>query len=181
MLLTITDQRNSPTHHERNTQQKRPGLERVRAFSVDGWLEVVLDGELHLTRVGPDRIALIEDVAELLVEDVVLRIAEKRAVEQVVGIRAEVDLVLVPDGDVLGDRSSKRLEARRTFGVGRSSTKGSERGLTVGANAVVNARRGARNCGWVRTEPVVDGAIDNLQWTIVIRALRVAVNSRVII
>ncbi len=99
---------------------------------------MVLDGELHRPRVGPDRRTLVDDIAELGVVDAVLRIAEKRVVEQVVGVGAEVDLLFVPDGEVLGDRGSIGLEARCTLGAGAGGTEGTGRRLTVCADTVVD-------------------------------------------
>lgn len=72
-----------------------------------GWrLEMIPHRQLHLPWVGPDRCTLIDDVAETRrgqVGDIPSRISPRGVVEHVVSICTEVDLMLVPNREVLGD------------------------------------------------------------------------------
>ena len=82
---------------------------------LGGGLEVVLHRKLHLTRTGPNWGRLALDIAEGGRSDIAVRVAEVCAVEEVIGISPEVDLLLTPDGEVLQDRRTVRLETRRPF------------------------------------------------------------------
>lgn len=86
-------------------------LRRAQLFS----LEVVFQGELHLSWARPYRRRLALDIAEAGRGDIADRIAEVRAVEDVIGISTEVNLLLMPDGEVLGDRSAVALESGCPF------------------------------------------------------------------
>ncbi len=83
------------------------------------------------------------DIAETGRGDVADRVAEVCAVEEVIGICPEVDLLLTPDGEVLHDGRTVRLEIRCPFGRGTSGAVCSIRRLTIGANAVIDTGRGA--------------------------------------
>ncbi len=69
-----------------------------------------------------------------------------RAVEEVIGISTEVDLLLMPDGEVLGDGRTIGLEAGCTLRADGGVTEGTGGRLTVGADTVVDTRRRCR--GW---------------------------------
>src|ERR1700722_520697 len=150
-------------------------------------LEVVLDGELHRPRVGPDRRTLVTDVAETrrgYVGDVGPRIAEKRVVEQVVCVGAEVDLLLMPDGEVLGDRGSISLEAGGTLSAYAGGTEGTECRLGVCALTIVGGVsfriKQTWYCRRIGSEPVVDRTIDYLQRSQLVRTLGATINLRVV-
>src|ERR1700733_3326960 len=159
---------------DKTARALRPGL------FWDYGLKVVLQGELHLSRARAYRSCLALDIAEAGRGDIADRIAEVCAIEDVIGISPEVNLLLMPDGEVLGDRGAVALEARRPFRGRTSGTEGSRRRLTIGADAVIDTCASTRHSRRIGSEPVAVGAIDNLQLPVVICALRVAVHVRVV-
>jgi len=70
---------------------------------LGGGLEVVLHRKLHLTRTGPNWGCLALDIAEGGRGDIADRIAKVCAIEDVIGISAEVNLMLMPNSEVFGD------------------------------------------------------------------------------
>jgi hypothetical protein len=74
-------------------------------------LEVVLHGKLQLSRAR----SYSSDLTEIGRAGIACRVGEVRAVEDVVGIGTEVDLLLAPDSKVLGDGRAVGLKIRRAF------------------------------------------------------------------
>src|SRR6266851_7075124 len=102
-------------------------------------LEVVLHRELQLSRTRADRRCLFGNVSEVSGVDIAKRVAEVGAVEDVISIRPEVNLLLMPDGEVLGNRRTIRLEARCALRGWASCTEGSVTRLTVGAESIIES------------------------------------------
>src|SRR6185369_13123385 len=98
--------------------------------------------------------------------DIADRVAEVGVVEYVVGISAEVDLMLVPDGEVLGNGVRVALEVRCPLCRRTSAAEGSIRRLTKCASRAeavdTRAGRGARNSRGISSEPVTVGTANNL-------------------
>ena len=86
----------------------------------------------------------------------------------------------MPDGEVLGDRGSIGLEAGGTLSAYAGGTEGTERRLSIGAFTIVGGVslriKQTWCCRRIGSEPVVDGMVDYLQRSQLVRTLGSTVN-----
>jgi hypothetical protein len=103
------------------------------------WLEVVLHRKLQLSRTRSYRRSLFGNVAKVSGIDIAERVAEVRAVEDVIRVCPEVDLLLVPDSEVFGYGCAVGLETWCTFRRWASGAEGPVAWLAVGTDSVIGS------------------------------------------
>ena len=120
---------------EASFEHRVPGGNRGQAKSTPTQppsLEVVPHRKLQLSWAR----AYSRDLTEVVGAGIACRVGEVRAVEDVIGIDTEVDLLLAPDGKVLGDGCAVCLKTRRPLRGRTGSTECSVSWLTISADAV---------------------------------------------
>src|ERR1700733_7055136 len=117
----------------------------------------------------PDSIrSLVGNIAEVAVGDSGVWIPVAGNVESIEGVKAEAHRLLANDMKVLEHgHVYVEISGPARVPIARRS-KGIRRGCAEGACAVINTRCAARGCRGIRSIPVIDAAVHDLQLAILV-------------
>src|SRR5580698_6962599 len=111
----------------------------------------------------------VGNIAEVAVGDSGVWISVAGNVESVEGVKAEADCLLADDMKVLEHGHVYVEKSGPACVAVAAGSKDIRRGRAERARTVVNAGRGARSRRWIGAIPVIDCAVHDLQFAILVR------------